>query len=243
MKNISSMLHSEDAEVESIFKKTYVYKLFLKGDHLKISSREGAVTLSGKVLHEAHKMMAQDTANALPGVRSVDNRIEVTGEEAPVNSDRWIAIKVKLALLYHRSVSGFSTEVFVKDGNVTLKGVAGSTAQKDLTTEYALDIVGVESINNELSISKNEIPKEDDRTSNQIIDDASITSQVKGTLRVHRSTSILRPDVETEEGEVTLTGFAKNLAEKDLVTKLIGDIHGVRSVNNTMTISKGNNAL
>jgi len=35
---------------------------------------------------------------------------------------------------------------------------------------------------------------------------------------------------------VTLRGKAKNAAEKDLVTKLVNDINGVKSVNNRMTI-------
>lgn len=223
-----------DARIESSFKETYVYKTFLKDEQIKIESENGAVTLSGKVFDQDHKPMAQDTAKALPGVKSVDNRIEISGEQAAEHSDTWISMKVKSALLYHRSVSGFGTEVFVKDGIVTLKGEASSTAQKDLTTQYAQDIDGVNSVNNEMSIAT--APKEDERTKNEKIDDASITAQVKGALLVHRSTSMLRTDVETRDGEVTLTGNAKNQAEKDLVTKLVNDIQGVKSVNNNMVI-------
>jgi osmotically-inducible protein OsmY len=36
---------------------------------------------------------------------------------------------------------------------------------------------------------------------------------------------------------VTLSGVAKNAAEKSLVTKLVNDITGVRSVINNMTIA------
>jgi osmotically-inducible protein OsmY len=68
------------------------------------------------------------------------------------------------------------------------------------------------------------------------IDDASITAQVKMTLLYHRSTSALRTKVETNEGVVTLYGKATNATEKELVTKLVNDIHGVRSINNRMTI-------
>jgi osmotically-inducible protein OsmY len=68
------------------------------------------------------------------------------------------------------------------------------------------------------------------------IDDASITALVKMTLLYHRSTSALRTKVETTEGAVTLYGKAKNAAEKELVTKLVNDINGVKSINNRMTI-------
>ncbi len=53
-------------------------------------------------------------------------------------------------MLYPRNVSGTKTEVYVKDGIVTLKGEAANQAQKDLTTEYAKDIDGVKGVQNEM---------------------------------------------------------------------------------------------
>jgi hyperosmotically inducible periplasmic protein len=47
---------------------------------------------------------------------------------------------VKTALLFHRSVSATGTEVFAKDGIITLRGKADSEAQKSLTSEYAKDV-------------------------------------------------------------------------------------------------------
>jgi osmotically-inducible protein OsmY len=44
--------------------------------------------------------------------------------------------------------------------------------------------------------------------------------------------------VDTSEGIVTLSGKARNAAEKDLVTKLVTDINGVKSVVNNMTIDE-----
>jgi hyperosmotically inducible periplasmic protein len=225
-----------DDRIESTFKKTYVYKTYLKDEHIKISSKDGAVTLSGYVDNETHKPMAQDTAEALPGVTTVDNRIEIKGDRAAVSSDTWISMKVKAALLYRRNVSGTKTEVYVKDGIVTLKGVAANQAQKDLTTEYAKDIDGVKSVVNEIVVSKSlETPGE---TAGEKIDDASITAQVKGSLLTHRSTSVLKTKVTTNDGVVTVSGQARNEAEKALVTKLVADINGVKSVVNNITIEE-----
>jgi osmotically-inducible protein OsmY len=69
------------------------------------------------------------------------------------------------------------------------------------------------------------------------IDDASITAQVKSSLMSHHSTSALHTTVSTTDGVVTLSGIAKNDAEKSLVTKLVTDINGVTSVINNMTIA------
>jgi len=223
-----------DDRIESSFKKSYVYKTYLKDEHIKISSKDGAVTLTGDVYNETHKPMAKDTAAALPGVTSVDNRITVVGDQPAESSDTWISMKVKAALLYRRNVSGTKTEVYVKDGIVTLKGVAGNQAQKDLTTEYAKDIDGVKSVQNEIVVSASlETPSE---TMGEKIDDASITAEVKGSLLMHHSTSVLNTKVTTNDGVVTVSGNARNDAEKALVTKLVGDINGVKSVVNNMTI-------
>ena len=64
-----------DDRIETSFKTTYVYKTYLKDEHVQIKAKDGVVTLSGSVADENHKPMAVDTAEALPGVKSVDNRI------------------------------------------------------------------------------------------------------------------------------------------------------------------------
>jgi osmotically-inducible protein OsmY len=143
-------------------------------------------------------------------------------------------MKIKGALLFHRNVNASGTDVSVKDGNVNLRGEASSQAQKDLTSEYAKDIEGVKDVKNEMTVAK--IPAKPDQTVGKTIDDASITAQVKGSLLSHRSTSVMNTKVTTTDGIVTLGGTARNAAEKDLVTKLVTDINGVKSVVNNMVI-------
>jgi osmotically-inducible protein OsmY len=221
-----------DDSIVSSAKKSYVFKNYLKNDDIKIQSKDGAVTLTGTVSEESHKSLAQETVAGLPGVKSVDNKLEVKGESPAVNSDAWIMMKVKTTLLFHRSVSA-GTTVDVKGGIVTLRGNATSQAQKDLTTEYAKDVDGVKDVKNEMVVSK---PAKKAESIGGKIDDASITGLVKMTLLYHRSTSALNTSVTTKNGVVTLTGKAKNAAEKDLAAKYAGDVNGVKSVNNRMTI-------
>jgi hyperosmotically inducible periplasmic protein len=222
-----------DDRIELSAKQSYVFKTYLKGDDIKIESKDGAVTLTGSVSEDSHKSLARETVADLPGVKSVDNRLDVKGERPAENSDAWIMMKVKTTLLFHRSVSGSKTEVNVKGGIVTLQGEAASQAQKDLTTEYAKDVEGVKDVQNEMVVSGS---SKKIRTVGDKIDDASITAQVKMTLLSHRSTSALNTSVTTKKGVVTLGGKAKNAAEKDLATKFANDVNGVKSVNNRMTI-------
>ncbi len=232
---ISVPVHASkmDSRIETSAKKSYVFKTYLKDDDIKIESKNGAVTLTGIVSAEYHKSLAQDTLAGLPGVKSVDNRLEVKGDYPADKSDAWLSAKVKTTLLFHRSVSAV-TEVNTKDGIVTLQGEATSQAQKELTTEYAKDVEGVKDVKNEMTVSKTS--KKTPRTTGEKIDDASITAQVKMALLFHRSTSALNTKVKTKRGVVTLSGKARNAAEKDLVSKLVNDVKGVNTVKNEMTI-------
>jgi hyperosmotically inducible periplasmic protein len=221
-----------DDRIELSAKKSYVFKAYLKGDDIKIQSMNGVVTLTGTVSEELHKSLAQETVAGLPGVKSVDNRLEVKGQRPVENSDAWLTAKVKTILLFHRNVSAM-TEVNTKDGIVTLQGEATSQAQKDLTTEYAKDVEGVKDVKNEMTVAKT---SKKTQTVGGKIDDASITALVKMTLLYHRSTSALNTKVETKRGVVTLSGKASNSAELNLATKLANDVNGVKGVKNRMTI-------
>jgi hyperosmotically inducible protein len=220
-----------DSLIEVSARQSYVFKTFLKDDDIKIRSTDGAVTLTGVVIQESHKTLAQDTVSDLPGVKSVDNKLEFKGESPARDSDAWLITKVKTTLLFHRSVSAGTTEVDVKAGIVTLKGSAANQAQKELTTEYVKDVEGVKGVKNEMTVAKT---PGNTQSVGENIDDASITAQVKTTLLYHRSTSALNTKVETKGGVVTLYGKASNRAERDLATKFAGDISGVKSVTNRM---------
>jgi len=222
-----------DDRIDSSARNSYVFKTYLQADNIKIQSLNGDVTLTGTVADEAHKALAHDSVADLPGVKSVNNKLEVTGERTAENSDAWLMMKVKATLLVHRSVNGLTTEVSaVKDGIVTLRGQATSRAQKDLATEYAKAVEGVRDVKNEMTV----VGAKTSETVGQVVDDASITAQVKMVLLYHRSTSALNTSVTTNKGVVTLGGKAANASEKDLATKLVNDVTGVKSVKNIMTI-------
>ncbi len=222
-----------DSRIESSARKTYVFKTYLMADDIKIHSKDGAVTLTGIVADESHKSLAQETVVGLPGVIHVDNRLEIKGAPPSANSDAWLRDKVKITLLFHSSISDGRIEVDVTDGIATLRGDANSVAQKQLATEYAMDVDGIKQVKNEMIVITPPIKK---RTVGEKIDDASITAQVKMTLLYHRSTSAVSTSVTTKNGIVTLNGKATNSDEIKLATKLASDVIGVNSVKNQMTI-------
>jgi osmotically-inducible protein OsmY len=237
----------DDSRIESAAKQSYTFKTYLNDDHIHVKSKDGVVTLTGTVADDSHRSLAGDTVASLPGVVSVNNELRVHGAKMDEHSDGWVAFKVKSQLLFHRNVSAADTKVDVHDGVVTLTGTAKSEAQKDLTAEFTRDVEGVRNVNNQIVVAANtsgapvveSAGAQNNRsgeTVGQKIDDASITAQVKAALLSHNSTSAVNTKVKTQDGVVSVSGVAKNSAEKDLVSKLISDINGVRSVNNDMTV-------
>ena len=215
-------------------KESYVFKVYLEGDDIKIESENGAVTLTGIIAEDFHKSLAEVTVKDITGVKSVDNRLEVKGSSPTANSDAWFHDKVKATLLFHRSVSARATDVDVKDGIVTLRGNAVSQAQKDLTGEYSKDVEGVKDVINEMAVTP--APEKKSLTTGEKIDDVSVAALVRMALLLHHSTSGLYTKIGIRRGVVTVEGRAKNAAEKDQVTKVIKDINGVKRVKNLMTI-------
>jgi len=223
-----------DDQIEAAAQKSYVFKTYLKGDDIRIDCRDGVVTLTGTVANEPHSALAAETVADLPGVKSVNNLLAVKEGIPETNSDAWIRIRVMTMLMLHANVDGAHTGVEVLDGRVTLRGEAGSHAEKELTSEYARDVEGVEDIRNEMTVRKE--PNKEHRTIEEFIDDASIKAQIKLALAFHRGTSPFRADIEVRKGVVTVSGKAKNAQEKELVSKRIEDIRGVISIRNRMII-------
>ncbi len=231
-----------DDRIESSARESFVFKTYLQDDDIKLEAKDGLVTLTGTVSDASHRSLAGDTVAGLPGVTAVDNKLTENGQAPAEKSDAWLITKVKTTLLFHKNVNGSATEVTAENGIVTLRGPAASNAQKDLAAEYARDVEGVKDVVNEMTVPA-DAAKTGGTTMTQKmaaigekIDDASITALVKTTLFYHRSTSGLNTTVETKDGVVTLGGKAKTAAEKDLAGKFASDVHGVNTVNNTITV-------
>lgn len=242
---------TEDRQIEAAAAASYNYHTVLD-DKVKAKVDNGVVTLTGTVRDQHEKRLAADTIDGIAGVTSVRNDIVVKSEHAE-NSDAWMALKIRSLLLVKANVSATATSVDVKDGIVTLSGKAENLAQKELTAAYAKDIEGVKSVKNDLVVEA-AVPASKDgavaragsdneradakRTAGEVIDDASITAQVKSALFSHKSTSALKTKIDTKVGVVSITGVASSDAEKSLVTKLAQDVRGTVSVKNDMTVTK-----
>ena len=68
------------------------------------------------------------------------------------------------------------------------------------------------------------------------VDDKTITTAVKAKLIEDKSTGGLSINVDTLNGEVALSGFAKSQFEKDQAGRIAAATRGVRAVRNNLVV-------
>jgi len=213
----------EDQKIINAVKNSYTFKTYLQDEDINIVSKDGIVTLSGSVQDKYHKMLARDTAENLPGVKSVNDQLQIKEQGQGQYSDAWLSMKVKSALLFHFNEVPI-VQVYVKDGIVTLQGEVANENQKKLAEGYAKDIEGVKGLVNELKVVG------DHEKQNTNIDDASITAQAKFLLLFRYPVSAFKVDVKTQDGVVTLSGNIENPNEKKPINEMVAGIKGVKKV-------------
>ena len=68
------------------------------------------------------------------------------------------------------------------------------------------------------------------------VDDATITTQVKARMLDNPNVAGTSISVETLNGTVMLSGFAKSATEKRTAEKIARDVNGVKSVRNEIVL-------
>jgi len=73
-------------------------------------------------------------------------------------------------------------------------------------------------------------------TVGEYIDDATITTQVKARMVDNKQVDAAAISVETLNGTVMLSGFAKNSDERSTAEMIARNVKGVKSVKNEITV-------
>jgi len=74
------------------------------------------------------------------------------------------------------------------------------------------------------------------QTVGSYIDDATITTQIKARFADNTQVAATSISVETLNGTVLLSGFAKNATEKTMAESIARGVNGVRSVKNEIVV-------
>lgn len=127
----------------------------------------------------------------------------------------------------YRTVLEDNVKVKAKDGIVTLTGTVQDQDDKNLAADTVENLPGVTAVKNEIVIK----PVVEERS------DGWIAVKIRGRLLVKGNVSATATKVAVQDGVVTLTGTAENLAQKELTEAYAKDIEGVKSVKNDIVVA------
>ena len=91
-------------------------------------------------------------------------------------------------------------------------------------------LAGITIVSTGCSVARNQ------QTVGSYVDDAGITTAVKAKMAEDKSVSAAAISVETLNGTVMLSGFAKNATEKSTAESIARGVSGVKSVKNEIAV-------
>lgn len=157
--------------------------------------------------------------------------------------DAWLDGKLESALLFNEHLNSFAIDTDVKNGVAYLSGAVESDIDRDLAGEIAESIDGVRDVENNLSIDKDKVAMADsddgetDRGFKQAVANATLTARIKTELLVNSNTGGLSIDVDSRDGEVTLSGEVDSEQEKELAEQIAKNTTGTQSVENRLSVA------
>ena len=201
---------------------------------ISVSVDDGRVSLDGTAGSAAEKTEATREAWAVPGVASVDNRIDVIWlpddrrsdwDGGWSDEDMWQAIEK--GLHSNPRVSSYNVVTTVADGVATLSGTVDNLQAKRAAEKEARDVLGIWRVKNYVRVRPAV-----DRT------DFEITADVRDALR--RNVYVDRYDILATvfNGKVRLTGEVDSWFMKHQAAKAAASAAGVVDIQNDLDVDQ-----
>ncbi|HUG09987.1 MAG TPA: BON domain-containing protein [Opitutaceae bacterium] len=152
----------------------------------------------------------------LPAIVRADSQTDRRVEKAAADSYNY------------RTVLEDQVKVKANDGVVTLTGRVADPDHRILAEDTVRNLPGVTAVENKITVE----PAAPERS------DAWIATKIRTKLLLSGSVSVVNTDVAVNDGVVTLTGKAENLAQKELTEVYVAEIEGVASVDNQLSVPK-----
>ncbi len=227
------------------------YNTAIDSSALSVDANGGAVTLTGKVPSEVEREFVERLAKSVEGVSSVKNELEIdeSMKFQPRSSmqqkftDASITASVKSKLLANRNTHGLSINVDTEGNAVTLGGTVKSANEKALAEKLAYETSGVREVRNNLLVGNAPpaaSPNADSKDLGDAVTDAWINTKARAILGFSNDYPGSDVDVTTQEGRVTLQGFARSPEQKQAIEQTIAELAGVKAVNNQLVVRKTN---
>lgn len=147
----------DDSVITTSVKAALMAEESIKSIDFKVETSKGVVQLSGFINDAAQIDRAVAVAQAVSGVKEVQNRMLLKAGASTLGSDLDDAVitgRVKAALLADEAAKSLDISVETRKGEVMLSGFVMSKAQISLAEKLAAKQEGVKTVRNELSVKK-----------------------------------------------------------------------------------------
>jgi hyperosmotically inducible protein len=177
----SSQARLSDDELSSLIATRIANDKSLSADAVKVTVKNGVVTLSGVVGKDTDKTTAEEMAH-VPGVVRVDNKLTsrekattktkdaagavadttkkgaektkgAASKTAEVTTDGWISTRIKTDFMGDEALRASDIKVDTNDHVVTLTGAVPNAAARDKAVQIAKDVEGVHRVVDKLKIA------------------------------------------------------------------------------------------
>lgn len=157
--------------------------------------------------------------------------------------DAWLDGKLETALLFNEHLNSFDIDTDVKHGTAWLTGAVESDIDRDLAGEIARSIDGIVKVENKLVVDATKAASANSSDTyrqkqgfKQGVMNATLTARIKSKLMLNGNTSGLAIDVDSKDGNVTLSGTVDSEQEKDLAERIAANVAGAQTVTNRLTV-------
>lgn len=201
---------------------------------LKVKVKEGHAILTGQVGSAYEKSRVAELA----WVESVQD-VDVSGitvkwvspdpmmrTQRPTFSDQDVSNAIQGVLAYDRRVAPFGIHVSVNNGTVTLEGNVPFLSIRREAEQNANNTVGVQSVNNLITVQSNATPK-----------DADIQGRLLVTFSRDPVLEHFTLEALVKKGAVLLTGTVNSIYERNHAENVAARTQGVKSLTNHISFS------
>jgi osmotically-inducible protein OsmY len=193
---------------------------------IAVSADDGKITLRGTVGSLREKREAEQGAQRVFGVVSVESRLQVKPMEGDQRTDAELRGDVLQALMLDGLVPD-TVDAQVEDGHVTLTGRAQWQYQRDEAERVASNVAGVLNLVDEIELDHPRASAGDVRES------------IEKAFKRNASLDADDLQISAEDGTVTLTGTVGSWAEHDEAIAAAWTAAGVTSVRDHITVEYG----
>lgn len=201
---------------------------------LKVSAKDGTVTLAGSVDSWQEKRIAGQVAKGVRGVRQIEDKILFEAKsDRPAGE---IKADIERMLEIDSLVSAPAIKVEVKDGVATLSGTTGSLAEKHRAISRAR-VPGIVLVHTDDLEVEPWAEREMLRKSTLVIKtDEQVKEAVRDAFLYDPRVKSFNPTIEVNSGVVTLTGVVDNLKAKRAASHDARNTAGVVRVENKLSV-------